>query len=208
MNMNTTTNTAESPKLSRPARHPDALQSICNLPAECRSVPAFYRGVLEVVSRHFAAVFASMHLSNAAESLEEQWSVGDDAEKGWEKLTQAGSLEAQADGVAIARLYRIDRTDKCFAVMSVPLHDDRGHTGVVTVVTPCPDRPCAEKLLADLRSLVYFTGALARTVRTSRTEDKSDAGLGAAGHRQVLTVFFVDRVGVRNHERTQDEVPV
>jgi multidrug efflux pump subunit AcrA (membrane-fusion protein) len=175
MNMNTTTTTAESPTSTRPARQTDALQSICNLTTECRSVPAFYRGVLEVVNRQFAAVFASMHLSNATESLEEQWSLGDDAVKGWERLTQAGSLEAQADGVALARLYRVDRTDNCFAVMSMPLRDDRGHTGVVTVVAACPDRSHAERLLAELRTLVYVAGTLARTVRTSRSEAKSEA---------------------------------
>ncbi len=66
-----------------------------------------------------------------------------------------------------ARLYDIDGTDSRVAVLSVPIRDDRGHTGAVAVVVPCADRTAAEADLFELRSLTLLACALASSVHTT-----------------------------------------
>ena len=170
----TTASAAESSTSNSFATSQDTLQRIIDLTDECRSVTAFYRGAFDAICRHFGPFSAAMNLSNAAESLDEQWAAGDGSSSAWQRLTQSTNLEAETNGVALARLYDIDGTDSRVAVLSVPIRDDRGHTGAVAIVVPCADRAAAEADLFELRSLSLLACALASSVhKTSECDPAS-----------------------------------
>ena len=165
----TTTQTApiaESSTITPPAASQDVLQQVAELAADCRSTTAFYHSVFDIACQHFGALGGTMNLSNAADSLDEQWTMGDGSQgsqHAWRRLTQASNLESETNGVALARLYHVGHTDRSVAVLSVPLRDDRGNTGAVAIVVHCSDRKAAETALFELRSLSLLACGLAST---------------------------------------------
>ncbi len=140
-------------------------QQIADLAVQCRTATAFYRESLDIASQHFRGRFAAMNLCNAAESLDEHFSVGDDGQNAWQQLTQAIMLESQADGVALAKLYDIDGTDLRIAILAVPLRDERQYRGAWAVIINCRDRNQAESTLFELRTLVTLICSLASSIR-------------------------------------------
>jgi multidrug efflux pump subunit AcrA (membrane-fusion protein) len=171
----TTAITAESLTCNAPVAPTHAQQRIVDLVAECRSVTAFYRGAFDITCQHFGAIYGAMNLSNAVESLDEQWTAGDGSQNAWQRITEASNLESETSGVALARLYDIDRTDVRVAVLSVPIRDDRSYTGAVAIVVHCTDRKAAESALFELRSLSLLTCSLASSVQVTR--EPGPAGL-------------------------------
>lgn len=203
----TTASAAESSTSNSFATSQDTLQRIIDLTDECRSVTAFYRGAFDAICRHFGPFFAAMNLSNAAESLDEQWTAGAGSSSAWQRLTQSTNLEAETNGVALARLYDIDGTDSRVAVLSVPIRDDRGHTGAVAIVVPCADRAAAEADLFELRSLALLACALASSVhKTSECDPASpDNALCSC---QSRSIYVADRDCLCHYQWAQDQVSV
>lgn len=143
---------------------------ITDMSGQCRGASAFYRGLLDICAEHFQTLYASMHLCNAAESLDENVVSGDSSQEVWERLTHAIMLESQSSGVALAKLYDIDGTTTRIAVVAVPLRDERQYHGAIALIVNCCDRAHGESLLCELRSLTALASSLASAIRalTSR----------------------------------------
>ena len=102
----------------------------------------------------------------------------------------------------------MDRTDKCFgrpvrATARRPRKYGSGG-GCRTLFRP-PGR--GEPSLFELRSLSLLTCALAGPCKR-RVRRLSRARRGVAGHCQGRPLHFADRIGLRHHQWTEDQVPV
>ncbi len=181
--MTTTTLQAEAPRQAddRGASQ-DVFQAITDLSLACRTPPAFYRGLLEIYTEHFQAQFSAMNLCNAAASLDEDVTLGDGSPETWQRFTAAIMLEAQADEVALAKLYDIDGTDSRVAVLAVPLRDERHYRGAIAMIVSCRDRAEGESLLFELRSLTSLACCLVSSAGASR-------GPSAAGADAMRTAM-------------------
>ncbi len=182
--MSTTTLQTEETRQSagqRPSH--DVFQLIHRLSVECRAAPAFYRGLLELYAVHFQAHCSAMNLCNAAESLDEDIALGDNAPDAWKRLTAAIMLESQADRVALAKLYDIDGTGSRVAVLAVPLHDEQQYRGAIALIVACRDRADGESLLFELRALT----ALACSLVASAPSRREQAAPGSDVMRQAMS---------------------
>lgn len=166
-----------------------------------------YGDALRLLAESFHAVYAAIHLPDAARPLTDYWHRGADAPEFWRRPANEALDGVLSKARPSARMYGAADSQVRVAFLGVPLLDaERPGTGGLVLVVPCLDRDDAQSKLSRLRALTDTLPLLAAGVeqrqRSPRDADPRaealadaatpllDALSGAAGAKTLRQLAF------------------
>ncbi len=188
------------------ARPPsDPMMSLTLYARRATCAREMYREALRLLAEHFHAVYAAVHLPDAAQPLTDYWHRGADAPQFWQPPANQALDDVLASARPSAKLYGAADSALRVAFLGVPLLDAlRPGTGGLVLVVPCVDRDDAQAKLSRLRGITETLPLLAAGIErgTPRSDAKStdalgqvatpllDALAGAAGAKTLRQLAF------------------
>ncbi|MEM8496029.1 MAG: hypothetical protein AAF663_11665, partial [Planctomycetota bacterium] len=132
-----------------------------------------YGDAMRLLAESFHAVYAALHLPDAAQPFTDYWHRGGDAPQFWRQPANEALDGVLAKARPSARLYGAADSDVRVAFLGVPLLDtQRPGTGGLVLIVPCVDRDDAQTKLARLRAITDTLPLLAAGVE-QRHDDES-----------------------------------
>lgn len=179
--MTTCTPDQSETRTDQPASPP-----ICNLLIELGQcgypTSQVYRQALEAIAGHFGAPYASLRVTHATSTLDEQVNSADGQMAQWASMAGELSLESQAENTPLARLFTVTGTSLRVAVLAAPVCEQVNRPiGAFSLIVRCQNTATAKMLLNELTALVTLMATQAGpTTNTQSSEVKKDDALKRA----------------------------
>ncbi|MEM7576546.1 MAG: HlyD family efflux transporter periplasmic adaptor subunit [Planctomycetota bacterium] len=135
-----------------------------------------YGDAMRLLAESFHAVYAAVHVPDAAQPLTDYWHRGADAPQFWQQPANEALDGVLAQARPSARLYGAADSKLRVAFLAVPLLDThRPGTGGLVLVVPCIDRNDAQTKLTRLRAITDTLPLLATSIDQRRARSRDEA---------------------------------